>query len=213
MRFIFIGPPGAGKGTVAKILSRRFSIPHISTGDLLRAHIQQKSELGRQAAAFVDQGKLVPDALVIEMVRTRLKEPDASQGYILDGFPRTVEQAEALGKILRDEGMVVEHILNFDASNAKIIERLSGRRICSKCGEIYHVRNIPPKKEGLCDRCGGELIQRKDDSEDTVRRRLEVYRRETAPLIDYYNRMRLLKDLPADLEVAELNPILDQLVK
>lgn len=213
MRFIFIGPPGAGKGTVAKILSRRFSIPHISTGDLLRAHIQQKSELGRQAVAYVEQGKLVPDGLVIEMVRERLKETDASQGFILDGFPRTVEQAEALGKLLREEEILVEHILNFDASNAKIIERLSGRRICSKCGEIYHVRNIPPKKEGLCDRCGGELIQRKDDSEDTVRRRLEVYRKETAPLIDYYNRARLLKDLPADLEVAELNPILDQLLK
>jgi adenylate kinase len=213
MRFIFIGPPGAGKGTVAKILSRRFSIPHISTGDLLRAHIQQKSDLGRQAVAYVEQGKLVPDGLVIEMVCSRLKESDANQGFILDGFPRTVEQAEALGKLLREEGIDVEHILNFDASNGKIIERLSGRRICAKCGEIYHVRNIPPKKEGLCDRCGGELIQRKDDSEDTVRRRLEVYRKETAPLIDYYNRARLLKDLPADLEVAELNPILDQILK
>ncbi len=212
MRVVLLGPPGAGKGTMAKILSRRLEVPHISAGDILRANIQNKTDLGKKAVAYVDKGQLVPDQLVIEMMRERLRQRDASSGFILDGFPRTETQALAFDEMLKDESIKVDHILNFDASDAKIIERLSGRRTCSKCGEIYHLRNIPPKVEGICDLCGGELIQRKDDVAATVQKRLEVYRKETFPLIQYYEKKKILKNVPADLEIGELDPILQNLM-
>jgi len=208
-----LGPPGAGKGTVAKVLAKKIRIPHISAGDLLRTHMRKKTELGKKASLFVDKGQLVPDDLVIEMMRKRLLQSDALQGFILDGFPRTEGQAKALDKLLSDEHMTVDHVLNFDASNKKITERLSGRRICSKCQEIYHLKNIPPKVSGICDRCGGELIQRKDDAAGTIQKRLEVYREETAPLIRYYDEQKLLRHVPADLEVSDLEPILEKLMK
>ncbi len=212
MRLIFLGPPGAGKGTMAKVLSKRYNVAHLSTGDLLRANIQARTSLGKEAASFVDNGKLVPDQLVIEMMRQRLREKDAKPGFILDGFPRTTEQAKALDQLLQEEEMEVGHAINFDASDKKIIERLSGRRICGKCGAIYHLKNIPPKQPGICDQCGSALIQRKDDAEDTVRKRLEVYRKETAPLIDYYERQKLLRTVPGDLNVDELDPILKKIL-
>ena len=212
MRLILLGPPGAGKGTFAKIYARRLKLPHISTGDLLRSHIQQKTELGKKAAALVEKGQLVPDTLVIEIVRAGLRETDARSGFILDGFPRTEAQAIALDEMLQQEHLRIDHVLNFDSTDAKIIWRLSGRRTCSKCGEIYHVTNIPPKVTGICDRCSGELVQRKDDNEETVRKRLEVYRKETLPLIRYYEKKELLRHLNGDLEVSDLEPILEQLL-
>lgn len=212
MRLIFLGPPGAGKGTMAKVLSKTHSLLHLSTGDLLRANIKEKTVLGKEAASFVENGKLVPDQLVIEMMRHRLREQDARKGFILDGFPRTTEQAKALDKLLAEETMKVDHAINFDASDGKIIERLSGRRICGKCGAIYHLINIPPKQAGICDQCGSALVQRKDDNEETVRRRLEVYREETAPLIEYYERQSLLRTVPGDLDVHELDPILNNIL-
>lgn len=212
MKLILLGPPGAGKGTMAKVLSRRFGIPHLSAGDLLRTHIRDKTELGRKAASFVDNGQLVPDDLVIEMMRERLLREDASRGFILDGFPRTEGQARALDQLLQGERMMVDHVFDFDASAEKITERLSGRRICSKCQEIYHLKNMPPKIASVCDRCGGELVQRKDDAAETVQMRLEVYRQETAPLIRYYDKQKLLRRVPADLEVKDLEPILEKWV-
>ncbi len=212
MRLIFLGPPGAGKGTMAKKLSKSRGLLHLSTGDLLRANIKEKTALGKEAVSFVENGKLVPDQLVIEMMRHRLREQDARKGFILDGFPRTTEQAKALDGLLGEENMKLDHAVNFDASDGKIIERLSGRRICGKCGAIYHLKNIPPKQPGICDQCGGSLVQRKDDNEETVRRRLEVYREETAPLIEYYERQNLLRTVPGELDVHELEPIVKKIL-
>lgn len=212
MRVVLLGPPGAGKGTVAKILSKRWQVPHVSAGDLLRGHIAGKTALGRKASKFVDKGRLVPDGLVIEMMRERLSEEDASRGFILDGFPRTEEQARALGRLLEESGVALDGAINFEASDEKILMRLSGRRTCEKCGAIYHLKNIPPQIPGVCDECGGKLIQRNDDQEATVRERLEVYRKETLPLIQYYAGKGLLKTIPADKEIGELGPILEKLV-
>jgi adenylate kinase len=212
MRVVFLGPPGAGKGTVAKLLSRRHALPHISTGDLLRAHIREKTGLGKKAASYVEAGKLVPDDLVIEMMRERLLEADASRGFILDGFPRTEGQAQALGAMLQEEGMALDHALNFEVTDETILRRLAGRRTCERCGEIYHVTNIPPKREGRCDRCEGTLIQREDDKAETILKRLEVYRKETAPVIGYYGKEGLLRSVSGDLEVRDLEPILQKLL-
>lgn len=212
MRVVFLGPPGAGKGTVAKLLSRRHALPHISTGDLLRAHIREKTGLGKKAASYVETGKLVPDDLVIEMMRERLLEADASRGFILDGFPRTEGQAQALGTMLQEEGMALDHALNFEVTDETILKRLAGRRTCERCGEIYHVTNIPPKREGRCDRCEGTLIQREDDKAETILKRLEVYRKETAPVIGYYGKEGLLRSISGDLEMRDLEPILQKLL-
>ena len=212
MRVVFLGPPGAGKGTVAKLWSRRHALPHISTGDLLRGHIREKTGLGKKAASYVEAGRLVPDDLVIEMMRERLLEADASRGFILDGFPRTEGQAQALGAMLQEEGMALDHALNFEVTDETILRRLAGRRTCERCGEIYHVTNIPPKREGRCDRCEGTLIQREDDKAETILKRLEVYRKETAPVIGYYGKEGLLRSVSGDLEVRDLEPILQKLL-
>ncbi|HNV86798.1 MAG TPA: adenylate kinase [Candidatus Omnitrophota bacterium] len=212
MRLVFLGPPGAGKGTLAKIIAKKDGLPHISTGDLLRANIQAKTDLGKEASQYMDKGELVPDRLVVEMVQKRIAEADAENGFILDGFPRTEPQAKALKEMLRSAGKDLDRVVNFDASDETIIIRLSGRRICSGCGEIYHTKNIPPKAEGICDRCGKQLIQRKDDEEATVRNRLEVYRRQTAPLIEFYRKEGLLENIPADKDVKELEALVQNLV-
>jgi len=201
---VLLGPPGAGKGTHAKILSERYQIPHISTGDLLRGQIQNGTPLGKRAKSFIDSGKLVPDEVVIDMVGERLSQPDACGGFILDGFPRTVEQAKALDQMLAERNTPLNLVLEFDTSEKVIVDRLSGRRACSQCNANYHVRNIPPKREGICDMCGSSLIQRKDDVPDTIRKRLKVYEDQTAPLIQFYKQRKLLQAVNGDLEVEPL---------
>lgn len=182
MKLILLGAPGAGKGTQAEILSDKLGIPTISTGNILRAAMKEGTPLGQQVKSYMDSGKLVPDDLIIGIVAERLEQPDCSEGYILDGVPRTIGQAEALDA----SGVTFDHVLSIEISDAEIEERMSGRRVCQSCGAPYHVKAKPPKVEGVCDSCGGELIQRADDKAETVRRRLEVYHAETEPLKGYY---------------------------
>ncbi len=198
MRLVFIGPPGIGKGTYASAVSKVYGIPHISTGDIFREEIKQGTELGRKVKEYVERGELVPDEIVIEVVRKRLLQEDCKRGFILDGFPRTLKQAEALDKITK-----IDLVLNFKAPDEVIIERLSGRLICSKCGAIYHRKWMPPKKPGICDKCGGPLITREDDRPEVIRHRLELFRRQFAPIIEYYRRKGLLVDVDAS-EQAEI---------
>lgn len=186
MQLLLMGPPGAGKGTQAANLVKKFDIPHISTGDMFRAAVKEGTELGKQAKACMDAGKLVPDEVTIGIVRERLAKADCKKGFILDGFPRTVEQADALKGILDELGLQLTRVLNIHVPAEDLIERAVGRRICKKCGATYHVKFNPTKVEGVCDECGGELYQRKDDNEETMRNRLAVYEASTKPLIDYY---------------------------
>jgi len=183
---VLLGAPGSGKGTQAERIVAEFGLPHISTGDMLRAAVTADSELGRSAQRYMQAGDLVPDEVVIGMIRERLAEPDAGQGFLLDGFPRTLEQAEALDGMLTGAGRRVTHVILLQVPEAELIERLSGRRMCRDCGKGYHITFNPPQTEGVCDVCGGELYQRADDNEATVRNRLVVYGRQTAPLIDHY---------------------------
>lgn len=187
MKMIFLGPPGAGKGTLAGIASRQLGISHISTGDLFRAAVKNDTELGKKVKSILAEGKLVPDDLTVALVRERLSLPDAATGWILDGFPRTIGQAEALQTI--DS---VDLVVNFDVDDALILSRLTGRRVCKNCGRIYHVVTMPPKKEGLCDDCGGPLYIRPDDQEESIKTRLAAYREQTAPLIAWYGQRGLL---------------------
>lgn len=188
MHILLMGPPGAGKGTQAAELVKEFAIPHISTGDMFRAAIKEGTALGREAKVYMDQGKLVPDSVTIGIVRERLAKDDCKKGFILDGFPRTVDQADALDGILKDLGLSLTRVLNINVPAADLIERATGRRICKKCGATYHVKFNPPKKEGVCDACGGELFQRADDTAETMKNRLSVYEASTKPLIDYYEK-------------------------
>ncbi len=211
MNMVLIGPPGAGKGTHAKILSKRFQAAHIATGDLLRLRVKDGSELGKRAKAIMDQGQLVPDDIVIQMIDERLREPDAQHGFILDGFPRTVEQAKALDQMLEDHSIKLDLVLDFDVSEQVVLERLSGRRLCPKCNANYHVRNIPPKRAEICDVCGTKLVSRKDDNPETVLKRLAVYKEQTAPLIDYYKKKGSLQRVDGDFDVDPLQKDLDKL--
>ncbi len=183
---ILLGAPGSGKGTQAKKLSASFSIPQISTGDILREAVKNGTEMGRQAKVFMDQGGLVPDEVVIGIVRDRLKAPDCEKGFILDGFPRTIPQAEALDRVVKELGKEISSVLSLDVDEEEILERLSGRRTCAGCGAMYHVRFNPPKEGQRCDKCGNALLQRDDDKEETIRTRLVNYKKSTEPLIDYY---------------------------
>lgn len=193
MNLVFLGPPGVGKGTIAKEIAKEKGIPQISTGDLLREAVKQGSELGKKAKTYMDSGKLVPDNLVINLLKNRISKDDCKKGFILDGFPRTVPQAEALAKEVK-----INRVLNFKALDKTIIQRLSGRRTCKSCNAIYHLINIPPKVEGICDKCGGELFQRDDDKPKAIKKRLEVYQQQTAPLIDYYNKKGNLADIDTE---------------
>jgi adenylate kinase len=186
VRLIFLGPPGAGKGTQARELAREWGVPQIATGEMLREAVAAGTPLGGRAKRIMDEGKLVPDDVMIGLVAERVRQPDASAGFIFDGFPRTIAQAEALDRLLKDLGQKIEAVVYFQVAEAELIRRLTGRRLCRNCQTAFHVISAPPRREGICDRCGGELYQREDDTEAIVRNRLQVYERQTAPLLDYY---------------------------
>ena len=204
MRLIFLGPPGAGKGTQAKALAREWRVPQISTGEMLRDAVKAGTPLGRQAQQVMESGGLVSDDVMVGIIADRLRQRDAAPGFILDGFPRTIAQAEALNRLLKDLGQALDGVVYFDVPEAELIRRLTGRRLCRQCQTAYHLVSAPPKREGICDRCGGELYQRDDDSEATVRHRLEVYARQTAPLLDYYRGRGGLTTVKADGDVAAI---------
>ncbi len=193
LNVILLGAPGAGKGTQAERMVARYGLPHISTGDMLRAAVAQGTEMGLAARKYMEAGALVPDEVVIGVVRDRLAEPDAQQGFLLDGFPRTIEQAERLDALLAEAGRQVTHVIAIDVPEDELVQRLAGRRMCRNCGKGYHIVFDPPKVEGVCDACGGELYQRTDDNEDTVRNRLAVYRAQTEPLVGYYEERGVLR--------------------
>lgn len=204
MKIVMLGAPGAGKGTQAKMIASKYHIPHISTGDIFRANIKEGTELGNKAKGFMDQGLLVPDELVVDLVVDRLTWDDAKEGYVLDGFPRTIPQAEALTKALAEKDEVLDHAINIEIPDQNIIERMGGRRACVACGATYHIVNIPPQIEGKCDKCGAELILRDDDKPETVRKRLEVYHDQTQPLIDYYGNEGVLKEVDGTVDMADV---------
>ena len=193
---ILLGPPGSGKGSQALIIKEKTGLAHISTGDILRENIKQHTELGKQAKKYIDEGKLVPDELILTMLFDRVVQPDCKQGYILDGFPRTNRQAEALATHLKNDYRIL--VINLIISDALILERLTQRLVCEKCQTPYHLKSSPPKQPNRCDRCGGKLIQRSDDSEEVVRKRLKVYREQTTPLIDFYQKLGILHPVHAD---------------
>ncbi|WP_224985155.1 adenylate kinase [Geomonas agri] len=195
MNLILLGPPGVGKGTQAKLLIDRFGIPQISTGDILRAAVKELTPMGIKAKGFMDSGALVPDEVVIGIVEERLAQPDCQKGFILDGFPRTVPQADALSQVLSGIGKKIDHVVSLSVDKAELLKRLTGRRACSKCGAGYHVDFAPSKVAGICDACGGELFQREDDKEETILNRLAVYEAQTSPLISYYQTAGLLRSV------------------
>jgi adenylate kinase len=195
MKIIMLGAPGAGKGTQAKKLAAKYGIPHISTGDIFRANIKNGTELGRKAKVYMDQGLLVPDELVVDLIIDRFKEADCEKGYVLDGFPRTIPQAKALDEALAKNNDAVEYAIDVDVPDSKIVSRMSGRRACVACGATYHIVTIPPKTEGICDVCSKELILRDDDKPETVEKRLAVYHEQTQPLIDYYRAKGILRSV------------------
>ena len=205
MRIVLVGPPGAGKGTQAAFLAKNLDIPHISTGDLFRANISQGTELGLKAKAFMDAGDLVPDEVTIGMAKDRMEQADAANGFLLDGFPRNVAQAEALDVVLKAEDMQLDAVLDLEVPEDEVVKRIAGRRTCrNDSSHVFHVMYNQPKTEGVCDVCGGELYQRGDDSEETVRRRLEVYHTQTEPIIDYYRAQNLVVTISALGKVDEV---------
>ncbi|AZR74737.1 adenylate kinase [Anoxybacter fermentans] len=195
MYYILIGLPGAGKGTQAANLVEKYQIPHISTGDMFRAALKNKTPLGLEAKKYMDRGELVPDEVTIGIVRERLQEDDCKKGFLLDGFPRTIPQAEALDEILDSLGLTLDGVISIEVPEEELIKRLTGRRVCKNCGATFHVLYNPPEKEGVCDNCGGELIQREDDKEETIKNRLDVNREKTQVLKDYYSKAGLLKEV------------------
>jgi adenylate kinase len=201
---IFLGPPGSGKGTQAKELAKAYGIPHLSTGDMLREHVSKGTTLGLKAKPIMERGELVPDSLVLKMVAERIERPDCSHGFMFDGFPRTVTQARYLGELLKQHGFKQPFVLHLVIGSSVLMRRLTGRRTCKVCGEIYNVYERPPKVEGICDKDGGELLQRPDDREDVIRERLHAYEKQTAPLVQYYRRLGLLHDIDADKSFEEV---------
>jgi adenylate kinase len=204
LNIVLLGPPGAGKGTQGVVLSKNYKIPHISTGDILREAVKSGTPLGKKAKTFMDKGELVPDEVVVGIVVDRLGQTDTKKGYILDGFPRTLKQAEELDAALERIASGIDMALYFEIPEKIAIERLTGRRVCKKCGANFHVKNIPPKKEGICDKCGAELFQRPDDKLETVKNRLKVYELQTRPLIEYYTKKSILKKVSGALDVNDL---------
>ncbi|NLG03107.1 MAG: adenylate kinase [Clostridia bacterium] len=204
MKIIMLGAPGAGKGTQAKMIADKYGIPHISTGDIFRANIKENTTLGQEAKTYMDQGKLVPDELTVKILLDRVAKDDCNSGYVLDGFPRTIPQAEVLDKAVKELGETIDYAINVEVPDENIIRRMSGRRACLSCGATYHVEHIPPKKEGICDRCGSELVLRDDDKAETVKKRLDVYHEQTQPLIDYYNGKGIMKEVDGTKDMKEV---------
>jgi len=204
LRLVIFGPPGAGKGTQAKLLSERLGVPHIATGDMLREAVKAGTRLGGLAKKYMDEGRLVPDEVVIGMVEERLRQPDCSKGFILDGFPRTIEQAEALDSELEKLGLKLDAVLNLEVGDEEVVKRIALRRTCRSCGAVFHLIFNPPRREGVCDRCGGELYQRDDDREEVVRNRLKVYRQQTKPLLEFYRRRGLLRDVNGERSIEDV---------
>ena len=204
MKIIMLGAPGAGKGTQAKKIADRYGIPHISTGDIFRANIKEGTELGRKAKSYMDAGNLVPDSLTLELVMDRIHQPDCKNGYVFDGFPRTIPQAEALEKALKEDGQSIDFAIDIEVPDEHIVTRMGGRRACTGCGATYHTVFAPPKTEGVCDRCGGELTIRDDDKPETVQKRLGVYHQQTQPLIDFYQDKGCLVQVDGTKDVEEV---------
>lgn len=212
LNIILMGPPGAGKGTQAKILIAKFNIPHISTGDMFREAIKEGTPLGKLAASYINDGHLVPDDVTIGLVKERLSKDDCANGYLLDGFPRTIPQAEALEVLTKEIGREVKYVINIDTPKEELVSRICGRRVCKKCGAPYHIVNVKPKVDGVCDICGGELVQRPDDNEEALNIRLEAYTKQTKPLLDFYAKKGLLKSFSGKSR-EELTPQLLELLE
>ena len=213
MKIIMLGAPGAGKGTQAKMIAEKFGIPHVSTGDIFRANIKEGTELGRDAKKYMDQGLLVPDELTVKILLDRVAKEDCAGGYVLDGFPRTIPQAEVLDAALDKLNEKIDYAVNVDVPDENIVKRMSGRRACLKCGATFHVEHIPPKQEGICDSCGGELVLRDDDKQETVQNRLKVYHDQTQPLIDYYTKKGVLKSVDGTVEMQKVFQSISDIIK
>ncbi len=204
MKIIMLGAPGAGKGTQAKMIAKKYDIPHISTGDIFRANIKEGTDLGKEAKGYMDKGQLVPDELTVRILLDRVAKDDCKNGYVLDGFPRTIPQAEVLDKEVSKMGDKIDFAIDVDVPDENIIRRMGGRRACLKCGATYHVEHIPPKKEGICDACGAELVLRDDDKPETVKKRLDVYHEQTQPLIEYYGAKGILKSVDGTRDMNDV---------
>ncbi len=204
MKIIMLGAPGAGKGTQAQMIADKYEIPHISTGDIFRENVKNGTELGMEAKKYMDQGALVPDELTVKILLDRVAKNDCKNGYVLDGFPRTIPQAEVLDNALNEIGEKIDYAINVDVPDENIIRRMSGRRACLSCGATYHIEHVPPKKEGICDRCGKELVLRDDDKEETVKNRLDVYHKQTQPLIDFYTKKGVLKTVDGTVDMKDV---------
>ena len=204
MKIIMLGAPGAGKGTQAKMIAEKYGIPHISTGDIFRYNIKNGTELGKEAKKYMDQGLLVPDELTVKILLDRVAQDDCKNGYVLDGFPRTIPQAEVLEEALTKLGDRIDYAINVEVPDENIVRRMGGRRACVNCGATYHIEHVPPKKEGICDNCGSELILRDDDKPETVQKRLGVYHEQTQPLIDYYTKKGILKEVDGTMDMGDV---------
>ena len=204
MKIVMLGAPGAGKGTQAKMIAEKYTIPHISTGDIFRANIKEGTPLGLEAKPYMDQGKLVPDELTVKILLDRVSKDDCKNGYVLDGFPRTIPQANVLKEALDAQNDKIDYAINVDVPDENIVRRMSGRRACVTCGATYHIEHVPPKTEGICDKCGSALILRDDDKPDTVLNRLKVYHDQTQPLIDFYNNEGILKEVDGTIDVKDV---------
>ncbi len=204
MKIVMLGAPGAGKGTQAKMIAEKYSIPHVSTGDIFRANIKNGTELGKEAKSYMDKGELVPDELTVRILLDRVAQDDCRNGYVLDGFPRTIPQAEVLDTELTKMGDKIDFAMNVEVPEENIVRRMSGRRACLKCGATYHIVHIPPVKEGVCDKCGSELVLRDDDKEETVKNRLSVYHEQTQPLIDFYDKKGVLKEVDGTVDSKDV---------